>query len=162
MDRAAGCPASVSPKCNSEGRHGVKANPHTSGGAEAAVVAFTQLCVRCRRERSDYGFSSAGRDIPTVHVYLHPTGVMNISHPTWVRPRLPLAVSPAVPHVSVGCCRSEQQDVSWATPLGWWLPPRQAACTAILIISLWFDLWGKNKLHFFLSTLRKDTLVYTA
>lgn len=38
------CPASASPKCNSEGSQEVRANPHTPGGAEAAVVVCMQLC----------------------------------------------------------------------------------------------------------------------
>lgn len=63
---------------------------------------------------------------------------------------LPLAVFPVVQHVSPGCCRNEQQYVSWPALLRWRLPPRQTGCTAILVITLWFHLWGKNKLHFFL------------
>ena len=83
------CPASASPKCNSEGRQEVKAKPHTLGGAKAAMVVCTQLCMSCRRETSEYSFPSADRDVPTVHVHLHQMGVMNILHPTQVRPTCP-------------------------------------------------------------------------
>lgn len=54
------CPASVSPKCNSEGSQEVKANPHTPGGAEAARVVCMQLCELQKRAQQVVSFLQTG------------------------------------------------------------------------------------------------------
>lgn len=69
------------------GRCGVLPVHHLS--EVAPMVVCTQLWMSCRREPSESSFPSADRDIPTVHVHLHQTGVMNILHPTQVRPTCP-------------------------------------------------------------------------
>lgn len=69
--------------------------------------------------------------------------MMNILHPTQVCPICPCWCFPVVQHMAPGSCRNEQQDVSSAALLGWWLLLRPTGSTAILISTLWFHLWGK-------------------
>lgn len=166
-DQTVWCPASASPRCNSEGRQEVKAKPHTSGGADAAMVVRTQLCMSCRREPSEYSFLSADKDIPTVHVHLHQTGVMNILHPTQVRPTCPwrclLWYSTclwAAAEMSSSTCPQQHR---WADGC---LRGKQAAQ---LFLLPHYDFICGEKISYIsssffllLSTLRKGTLVYIA
>lgn len=145
-DRTVRCPASASPKW---------------GGTDGCVyAALDELQKRaqwvqfpfCRR-----GYSHCSRSLTPNRCDEYFTSHTSSSH-------LSLAVFPAVQHVSLGCCRNEQQYVSSVALLGRWLPLRQTGCTAILIISFWFHLWGKisyiSSLFFILllSTLIKGDL----
>lgn len=162
------CPDNASPKSNSECRQQLKAKPHASGGAEVhtAMVVCTQLRMSCRREPSEYSFPSAGRHIPTVHVHLHQTGVMNILHPTPVRPTCPLRCSLwcstclwAAAEMSSSTCPRQH---CWADGC---LRGKQAA--QLFILSHSDFICGEkisyiSSFFFFLlhSTWRKGTLVY--
>jgi len=114
------------------------------------MVVCMQLCMSCRRQHSEHGCSSAGRDIPTVHVHLHQMGVMNISHPTQVYPTFPWRCFLRCSTCLWAAAEKEQQYVSWEAPsAGGCLPGKQAA--RLFLLSHPDFLCGeKNKLHFFL------------
>lgn len=145
-DRRAQCPASVSPKCNSEGRQ----ENHIHREARRRQWLCVQLCMCCRREHRDYSFSSADRDIPTVHVCSHQTGVMNISHPTEGCPTCPWQCFPwcsmclwAAAEMSSSTCPGQHR---WADGCLW----GNQAAQLFLLSRSGFICGGKNKVHFFL------------
>lgn len=151
-------PASTSPKCHIEGRQEVKVKPHTSGGVVAGMVVHMQLCTSCRTEPSEYSFPSADRDIPTVHVHLQRVGVMNIVHPTQVRPTCPWRCS-----LRCSTCLRAAAQVSSSTCPGQHLQGKQAA--QLFLLSHYDFICGEKISYissFFslLSTLRKVTLIY--
>lgn len=127
------CPASTFPKCNSEGKQKVQAKPHElgrgweeevqtggiGGGGRQQWLGVQSSLMNCRREHSEYSFPSADKDISNGSCSLTPNECFTspVSHRACLS-HLPLAVFPAVQHMSLGCCRSEQQYVFLEAPLG--------------------------------------------
>lgn len=128
------------------------------------MVVCVQLCTSCRTEPSEYSFPSADRDIPTVHLLLHRVGVMNIVHPTQVRPTCPWRCSlwcstclRAAVEMSSSMCPGQHRCADGC------LQGKQAA--QLFLLSHYDFICGEkisyiSSFFLLLSTLRKGTLKY--